>query len=479
MAIVRRNLILMLAHGLRSDALSDARVWPLATQRIDQLATRGLRLVADAASPADGPAMASLLTGLHARQHGLLTESPVPPIADALPAWLAAAGYHTVGVGCVGPIAETLDHAVVVDDVAHAEPVGCAYMAEAAGKGLAEALGAQRRQRLRAGPIEPDRLLLEPDDDIDGFIARRAAAQLEALPDDRPWALVVVFSGPGNDLPPPTMYDQLVRSDQVRGGFTPTDMRRVDRLAEPDLPRAVLQRLEPGAIARVRADYLGRVALVDHGVGRLTQTASRRMDRDRTWFVLGADRGVLLGEHGLIGHRSFLGPAIETPFVVAPPLPARPPAEPVIDGLFSTVDLAATAAHLLGVDRPREATGRSVLPLFTGDMIEAQPPGGLISEFGERVMLETERYKIVFDRRDVRVLGLFDLLDDPAEKRDLSCRDAAGDTALISGPGLPGVQVLPDAPAGTAHATDLIQTLRARLATALLPLRAAPSPFDG
>jgi arylsulfatase A-like enzyme len=453
MAIVRRNLVLMLAHGLRSDALSDARVWPLATHRIDQLATRGVRLVADAASPADGPAMASLLTGLHARQHGLLEQRAMPPLADALPGWLAAEGYRTVGVGCVGAIAEALDHAVVVDEVAHAEPVGCAYMADAAGKGLAEALAAQRRQRLRYGPFEPDRLLLEPDDDIDGFIAGRAAAEMERLPGDRPWALIVIFSGPGNDLPPPTMYDQLVRSDSLRGGFTPTDMRRLDQLAEPDYPRAVLQRLEPGAVAQLRADYLGRVALVDHGVGRIVQGVSRRMDRQRTWFMLGADRGVLLGEHGLVGHRSFLGPAIETPLIVAPPLPARPPRDRAPDGLFSTVDLAATAAHLLGADRPRETAGRSVLPLFTGDALDPQPPGGLISEFGERVMLETERHKITFDRRSSRVLSLFDLLDDPAEKQDLM----AGD---------------PERP------REVVNSLRVRLASALLPLRAAGHVFD-
>ncbi len=453
MAIVRRNLVLMLAHGLRSDALSDARVWPLATHRIDQLATRGVRLVADAASPADGPAMASLLTGLHARQHGLLDERALPPLADALPAWLAAEGYRAVGVGCVGAIAETLDHAVVVDEVAHAEPVGCAYMNDAAGKGLAAALAAQRRQRLRHGPFEPDRLLLEPDDDIDGFIALRAAAELEQLPDEKPWALIVIFSGPGNDLPPPTMYDQLVRSEALRGGFTPTDMRRLDQLAEPDYPRAVLQRLEPGSVAQLRADYLGRVALVDHGVGRIVQTVSRRMDRERTWFMFGADRGVLLGEHGLVGHRSFLGPAIETPFIIAPPLPARPPRDSAPDGLFSTVDLAATAAHLLGADRPREAVGRSVLPLFTGDALDAQPPGGLISEFGERVMLETERHKITFDRRSARVLSLFDLLDDPAEKQDLMARDPQ-------------------------EVGNLLASLRARLATALLPLRATGYAFD-
>src|SRR6185369_3797584 len=49
----RRNLIIILAHGLRSDAIGDSRAWPLTTPYLEKLANHGVRCVATSACPAD------------------------------------------------------------------------------------------------------------------------------------------------------------------------------------------------------------------------------------------------------------------------------------------------------------------------------------------------------------------------------------------------------------------------------------------
>ncbi|MEM6460181.1 MAG: hypothetical protein AAF710_12405, partial [Planctomycetota bacterium] len=141
----KRNLLIVLAHGLRSDALSDEREWPLPTPNLVGLADAGLRLVLTAASPADPGAMASVLTGLHARQHGRLRDDEsraAEPLRDALPTWLADAGYHTVGVGEVGSVASLLDEAIVTEGVAvdEPEPSRCWYAAAARSRGHGPAL---------------------------------------------------------------------------------------------------------------------------------------------------------------------------------------------------------------------------------------------------------------------------------------------------------------------------------------------------
>ncbi len=212
-----RNLLVVLTHGLRSDALSDDRSWPLQTPCMERLGQRGLRLAASSASPTDAGGLTSLLTGLHPRQHGVLDPTAAPPrLAQALPRWLSEVGYHVAGVGCVGPVRHWLHEAVPVASVDDREPTDdCAYFSAMCEKGLAEALREQRQQRWRSGPFETQRLLLEPEDDIDGFIGREAAAMIERMPSDRPWALLVMFSGPGNDLPPPTLYESVV---EVRHG---------------------------------------------------------------------------------------------------------------------------------------------------------------------------------------------------------------------------------------------------------------------
>ena len=264
------------------------------------------------------------------------------------------------------------------------------------------------------------------------------------MPFAKPWALLVMFSGPGNDLAPPPLYDGLVDPAKLHSGFVPLDQKGVRVLAEPVHPRAVLQRLEPSVVARVRADYLGRVSMIDYAIRRLVDACDHREDRDQTWTVLTADRGHLLGEHGLIGHRSFLAGAVEVPLVLAPPRGHAAPDEPFPEGLFSTVDVAATIAGLGGADLPPEVGGRSLLPLINGDPL-LPSLHGLLSEFNDRLLLETERYKAVFERKRRRCMGLYDLLNDRDEKRNLI-----------------------DSPTGQ----NVLESLRCRLADALLPLRA-------
>jgi arylsulfatase len=423
----RRNMVIVLAHGLRSDAVGDSRAWPLPTPHMERLAQQGLRLAATSASPSDDGGMLSLLTGLHARQHGRFEPT---------------AGYHTAGVGCVESIAKWLTASVVVKDVTSAEPAGCAYLAAMREKGMHALMQQQRLQRMRYGPFDPDRLLLEPDEDIDGFIAAQADRMLARMPGDKPWALVVMFSGPGNELAPPPLYDHAAEPAQLEAGFVPADFTELDALAELDYPRTMLQRLEPSRLGRIRADYLGRVSLIDYGIGRLMAGVDDRADRDRTWFLLASDRGQLLGEHGLIGHRSFLTAAVETPLIVTPPAPVIRSEDD--DGLVSTVDVAGTVCELGGIDLPPASVARSVLSAVRGQPICTGTGGVCISEFGRRVMLETERHKVVFDTESGAAIGLYDLFADPDERRNL---------------------------ADTPQAANVLDPLRWRLGDAVLPLR--------
>ena len=440
---IGRNLLIVLTHGMRSDVLSDSKVWPLVTHNFEKLAARGLRLIASSACTADDGGMVSLLTGLHARQHGY-TDSQHVRQCDGWLAELKQAGYHTAGVGCLHPVARWLDKEVLVDPVDVVESDRCAYFAAMRAKHQLPAVQLQRRSRLRSGPFEPDRLLLEPDDDIDGFIGLQAYHMIDRMPTDKPWALVVCFSGPGNDLPPPSLYDQVVELDQVTHSFIPADLTAIDALCELDYPRVMLQRLDKHRVAQIRCDYLGRVSLIDFCLGRLLGRVRDRSDASKTWTVTSSDRGQLLGEHGLVGHRSFLSPAIEVPVIVAPPTPVK---ELTTEGLLSSVDVAATILDLAGCDVDSHLAGRSLLPMFRGETFASPSSEACLCEFGQRLMLETKRYKTVFDTNSLGAIGLYDLLNDPYERDNLI-----------------------DSPVGR----NLLDSLRWRLGDVLMPLRNTP-----
>ncbi|MCC6680181.1 MAG: sulfatase-like hydrolase/transferase [Phycisphaeraceae bacterium] len=458
-----RNLLLIVARGMRSDALADEQAWPLPTPRMLALAQRGLRLAATSACPADPGGRVSLITGLHARQHGLLYDRsatqlarPRPgqtpltrPLADSLPSRLRAGGFHVVGVGQIDLFRGALHKAVAVADLDQLNPPHCEYFKAMLDAGIGPAIVEQRKSRLRTGPFEPTRLLLDIEQDIDGYIGDAALKAIDSLPTDKPWALIVVFSGPGNDLPPPATFENAVDIKQLGGKFAPASLATLDALAEPAYPRVMLQRLEPYFVQRIRADYLGRVALLDQIVGKLNAAIDNRPDRSRTWTVLGSDHGYLLGEHGLIGRRSFLSGATTTPLIIAAPtFPQEQQLVPqeVESGLYSTVDFAPTCASLTGCDLSTETAGRSLLPLLHGQKVLPEHPGdSALSEFNDRLMLETERYKIIFERHHRQCIGLYDLLNDPQERRNIKMNE---------------------------QGQNVLDQLRWRVADALLPLRA-------
>lgn len=432
----RRNLVVVLTHGLRSDTLGDYSTWPLRCPHFLKLSAAGIRLVSTSCSSADPAGMTSLYTGLHARQHGMGDQSATPgnvidtQISDGWPRLLVDEGYHVAGVGRVAPIAPWLAQSVLVDDVSRLESPSCAYLKHVAKKGMAGAIIDQRKQRLRFGLFEPDRLLLEPDDDIDGYIGAQAASMIEQMPAGEPWATVVGFTGPGNDLPPPSLYDGLVDPASLMKDFVPADLSQFNERLELDYPRTLIQRLDAYQVGRIRADYLGRVSLIDQAMSRVIRAISDRPDASRTWVVFASDRGMLLGEHGLVGHRSFLSPVVETPAIISGPLVGRASKPAAVgsetdephyhEGLVSNVDIAATIAALGGCDLPEHTTGRSLLPLLAGNDTEPRDSQqACLSEHGHRLMLETRRHKIIFNTQTQTPIGFYDLLNDPQEKENL------------------------------------------------------------
>lgn len=390
-----------------------------------KLGSRGARLSAISACPADSGGLVTLLTGFHARQHGYLSQTRGLGGCAGWAAELVSQGYHVAGVGNVGMVEPFLSDATLVEPVEKVDAIRCSYLAAAESRGQKAAVQQQRRQRLRSGPFEPDRLLLEPDEDIDGYIMEAARLKLESMPTDKPWVLLVILTGPANDLPPPPLYDGIVDRRALEAGFMPANMKTLDDLGELDYPRSLLQRLEPAVLARIRSDYLGRVSMIDYGIGRLMAGVENRPDRGRSWFVVASDRGQMLGEHGIVGHRAFMLGAIEVPVLIAPGDPAvhqKSEKEDlhICDGQYNTVDVAATIAALTGCDLPEACVGRSLLPTLTNEPVMPSLAGGNLSEFGHRLMLETERYKIIFDVQAHRPLALFDLLNDPDELHNLS-----------------------------------------------------------
>jgi len=425
----------------RWDALGVASGWA-STPHLDRVAAAGVRFrYAVTNSPVCVPARASLATGRYPHQHGVQANQPWT-LPDR-PTWMRAvkdAGYATSVFG------KTHLHPQRGDlrdraDVLHRQ--GFDHVDEIAGPrastrcrsgltdlweeaGVRAAYDADLRDRLDTTPwtVRPSPLPLELYPDV--YVGRQAAAHLRGLPPDAPWFCWVSFSGPHEPWDAPAPW---------AGRFDPAAMPPplpIPPASSGRRPRGRLDRrlarrqvdFAPGDVARLRADYAAKVALIDDQVGGLLEAVAGRGELDRTAVVVVSDHGEMNGDFGLLYKENFLEPAVRVPFVVAPRIGSAPAAGDsdgagagrVSPAVVELMDAGATVAELAGAALPERSRARSVLPVVRGDTGEHRDAA--VSEYRGEVMAATTRHKVMLDESGT-TYRFYDLVEDPHEQHDL------------------------------------------------------------
>jgi arylsulfatase A-like enzyme len=176
----------------------------------------------------------------------------------------------------------------------------------------------------------------------------------------------------------------------------------------------------------LRRLYRAEVEAIDAKFGNLARALDAAGLRESTYVVFTSDHGEGFGEHGTFLHGvSFHDELTRVPLIVAGPgiAPGRR-----VDAPVSLVDLMPTLRDLLGVDCLREPQGRSLADRLRGE--RAGAPEGHAHYLssptdlsrGIDALVEGE-YKLIA-KLDGSV-ELYDLGDDPGERRDLASQRSA------------------------------------------------------
>ncbi len=228
--------------------------------------------------------------------------------------------------------------------------------------------------------------------------------------------------------------------------------------------------------------YDAGLAYADHLLGRLVEAVRQRGTLDRTIFVVLADHGELLSEHGAYGHgHSIYEAESRVPLVIRYPEAIRPGTR--VETGVSTVGVFATILDLAGIPAPDGLQVSSLLPAIAG----GAPGGPILSERYSgnlaagraqslqdsdplfRSDLRFRAYRVgnrkLVQSSDDSVL-LFDLGEDPDELRDVvarrpddleQLRSELQDWSAVLG--LPAIDAVVD----TGEAPDLDPEARERL----------------
>jgi len=116
---------------------------------------------------------------------------------------------------------------------------------------------------------------------------------------------------------------------------------------------------------RYMQDYLGSVAAVDDGVGRVLDYLDDHDLSDNTIVVYTSDQGFYLGEHGWFDKRFIYNESFKTPLLVRWPHVITPGTTNT--QMVQNLDFAQTFLEAAGVTAPSDMQGESLVPLFKGD----------------------------------------------------------------------------------------------------------------
>jgi N-acetylglucosamine-6-sulfatase len=403
----RPNLVVVLSDDHRWDALGAAGNPAIITPVMDGMARDGVYFRQATVSVSQcHPVRASLLTGLPAFQHGVLSTKLVKPGAaetlcrrPTVASLLRDAGYRTVVVGKWHLPAPPWQCGF--DDVRTWLPEG--------GTDYQDPLlvhGISHMPETVAGFTQE----IFTDDAI-GFLRGKEAQ-------DGPFLLWLGYTAP--HLPYEPNPERIANLYAGRGD---------DELLPPNFPRDVQ--------ANDWRHYDEAVSHLDEQIGRVLSALRETGLAERTVVVLLGDNGYMMGERGIGGPDSGANgkqvpyeSSLRVPFLMVGPGLPRGLAS---DLPVSSLDLSPTLLSLAGVKAPDSWPGRNLTAAFAGktEIREAfsEWSDDESPSFGKLAFraVRTPTHKLILWKDPalgIRGEELYDLAADPAETRNLAADPA-------------------------------------------------------
>lgn len=343
------NFVVIITDDHRWDMAGFAGHPILQTPEMDRLAAGGVHFRnAFVTTPICCTSRASILTGMHARSHGVHDFStPLAPedMARTYPALLHAAGYETCHIGKYG-------------------------------------VGGTPPAALGVRPLPPGKepFFREVDGErrhVTRITADMATDFITAVPMGKPFCLTVGFDAPHSHdyarrpYPPEPECESLYRDVAV----PPQPHSSCgDYEALPDFLKNSEGRMRwgvrfctPNFYQESMRDVFRMITGVDRAIGRIRTALDAAGVADNTVILLIGDNGTFYGERGLAGKWYAYEESIRVPLVLFDPSLPEDMRGHALDPMALNIDLAPTIAERAGLAVPETMQGRSLLELARGE----------------------------------------------------------------------------------------------------------------
>jgi len=411
-AAKRPNILFVLTDDQRFDTMGCAGNTVIRTPNVDRLARRGVRFErAFVTTPICAASRASLLTGTFERTHTYtFTKPPLarPFIEMSYPVLLRRAGYRT---GFVGKFGVSVDKGVEKELFDWWRFTSLPFFQ-------------------KAGGVERHQTEVEGEAVVE-FLRSVKPAQPFCLA-WCPWAPHAEDDDPRQYFWPSSL-DGLYKDAVIP---VPETAAPAYYEAQPDFLKNTMSRTRwawrfdtPEKYQSMVKGYYRMISGVDLVLGRIMAELERRGLDKNTVIVYTSDNGYFLGERGYADKWLMYEPSTKVPLIVCDPRAPREDVGFVRRELALNIDLPATFLDFAGIEIPSAYQGRSLRPLLG----RASPPWREEifceelwdhPEIPQSECVRTDRWKYIQYPKHPEYVELFDLEDDPLEKRNL-----AGETA--------------------------------------------------
>ena len=330
------HVLVIMSDQQRADCAGYAGHPLLRTPVMDRLAGEGVAFThATTPAPLCMPARASFVTGTYPHNHGTwanrgLLRRDLPTLFNCF----RDAGYDTALIGK----AHLFAHGDA--DMRSFEPVmrgyGIAQSVQVNGprgtykndnneltadwkrKGLYARYRADYEDRLRDARVVRASAL-PVDEHLDSWVGRRAVDLIDGHAGSQPLFLFVGFPGPHEPWDAPGEYATMYAPDE-----TPPPLPKPDTSLLPEHARELMDHLERGKridemtaehVRAIRANYYGKISLVDRWCGEILDAYRRRGLLDDLLVVFCSDHGEMLGDHGRLFKNTFHEAGLRVPLV--------------------------------------------------------------------------------------------------------------------------------------------------------------------
>lgn len=178
---------------------------------------------------------------------------------------------------------------------------------------------------------------------------------------------------------------------------------------------------------RIIALYDASIRMIDDQIGRVLDSLRENERLDETLIVISADHGEEFWDHGRFFHgQSLYDELLHIPLIVR--LPKGAQAGTVIERPVSALDIAPSILEWLDLPLPGGFAGASLQRVIEDPDEEGNPvlATATQAQFPTRYAIRTRERKLI-ESLDTGDRQIFDLSDDPGERRPLDPDDAASE----------------------------------------------------